>query len=137
MITKRSRTPGPLYDSTLGDRLPEPELRRLDRMATIVTLKRPSHVIRRSEHGRQCLVVIDGLLRVERDGHHVADLRAGDVAGEISVLTGMPCTADVTADAGTTVYAMNPRELKSLLNDCPVLSRDMLRTALERMPQPA
>jgi CRP-like cAMP-binding protein len=137
MVSKRSRVPRPLKDSPLRDRLPEAELRRLDRMATIVTLKSPSRVIRQAEHGRQCLVVIDGLLHVERNGAHVADLGAGEVAGEISVLTGLPCTADVTATAGTTVYAMNPRELKSLLDACPKLALEMLRTAIERLPQPA
>ena len=137
MIAKRSRTPRPLRDSPLGGRLPESELHRLDRVATIVTVRASSQVIRQSQHGRQCLVVIDGLLQVERNGRHVADLGAGEIAGEISVLTGLPCTADVTATAGTTVYAMNPRELTSLLDECPVLAREMLRTAIDRIPQPA
>ncbi|MEZ5247490.1 MAG: cyclic nucleotide-binding domain-containing protein [Acidimicrobiales bacterium] len=137
MVTKRTRVPKTLKDSPLGDRLPEAELRRLDRMATIVTLRSPSRVIRHGEHGRQCLVVIDGLLHVERNGAHVADLGAGEVAGEISAITGLPCTADVTAAVGTTVYAMNPRELNSLLDACPSLALEMLRTAIERLPQPA
>lgn len=137
MFTRRVRPPSPLQGSRLAEVLPPSELRHLDRAATIVTLKQPSLVTRQGERGRQFLVVIDGLLEVERGGSRVAELGAGDVAGEISVLTGAACTADVTAVAGTTVYAMNRRELSSLLCDCPELSRELLRTALDRIPQPA
>lgn len=137
MFAKRVRPPSPLQGSRLAELLPPTELRRLDRAATIVTLSQPSRVTRQAERGRQFLVVIDGLLEVERRGSRVADLGAGDVAGEISVLTGVPCTADVTAVAGTTVYAMNRRELTSLLSDCPELSKELWRTALHRIPQPA
>ena len=137
MFTKRSRIPLALKDSPLADRVPRAELEQLDRLGTIVTIGERKDVIRQSEQGRQCLVVLDGTLRVDRDGRHLADLGAGEVAGEMALLTGMPCNASVVADPGTTVYAMNRRELSSLLEECPTMRSHVLRTAFGRIPIPA
>ncbi|MEQ8840076.1 MAG: cyclic nucleotide-binding domain-containing protein [Acidimicrobiales bacterium] len=133
-FARKKRSPGPLQGTPLSDTVPADELRRLDQVGTMVTLKETRSVIQQSGLGRQCLVVIDGTMRVERDGAHVADLGAGDLAGEVGILTGRPCNATVVAESGTSVYAMNRRELATLLAACPALNAQVWRTALDRIP---
>jgi CRP-like cAMP-binding protein len=132
-MRNRTRVHNPLHHTSFGDGIPDRELRRLDQLGTIVTLRSDTDVIRQHEAGRQCLVVVDGVLHVDRDGDHVADLGAGEVAGEMALLTGRRCNANVVAESGTAVYAMSRRELATLVDNCPTIATRLWRSTLTRM----
>ena len=133
MLSRRGwRPPLALAESGLGGSVPDGELRELDRLSTRLDLTAGRLVIRQATPGRECLVVIEGALVVERDEELVAVLGPGEVAGELALLTDRRRSADVTADTDTSVYAMNRREFATVIDRCPVLARHVMTTALRR-----
>ena len=58
------------------------ELRRIAMLADEVKLGENRTVIREGTRGREFFVVVEGVLRVTRNGRKVSDLGAGDFVGE-------------------------------------------------------
>jgi flavin reductase (DIM6/NTAB) family NADH-FMN oxidoreductase RutF len=79
-------------------------------------------VVRRGETGHELFVILEGRVRVERDGRTVGELSSGDFFGELAVLDGRPRAADVIATEALR---------------CLVVPRATLREALLREPQSA
>lgn len=79
------------------------------------------------------MVVVDGVLNAESHGSLVASLDAGQSAGELALLTGAPCNADVIAATDATVLVMSVGEFRTMLDECPTMANRVLRTAVERL----
>ena len=74
------------------------------------------HVIaRQGEIGTGFFVVVDGAVRVVRDGETLATLGPGDFFGELSVLDGQPRIAQVVADGPTTCLALATWDFEAVL----------------------
>jgi len=111
----------------------EHELIELSRFATPVDIAAGTTLTIEGTLGRQALVMIDGTASVLRDGEHIATIKAGDIVGEISLITGEPRTATVVADTDASVYALSPRDFSSLLARCPRLEKRINRDAFRRL----
>lgn len=111
----------------------EHELNELSRCATPVNIAAGTTLTLEGTLGRQALVMVDGTASVIRNGEKVATISAGDIVGEIALITGEPRTATVVADTDAHVYALSPREFTSLLARCPRLERRVNRQAFERL----
>jgi len=81
------------------------------------------------------LVIVSGTASVLHNDVVVATLSAGDVVGEVALLTGQPRTATVIADSAMEVYALSPREFASLLAQCPRLAQNIPATAVKRLSE--
>lgn len=79
-------------------------------------------IVRAGEPGDELWVVLEGSVRVERDGRVVRMLSEGDLFGEIAVLDGGGRTADVIATGEA---------------QCLAVPREVIRTALEAEPRAA
>ena len=94
------------------------------------------HVIaRQGEIGTGFFVVIDGRVRVVRDGELVATLGPGEFFGELSVLDRMPRNAMVTADVATTCLALASWDFEAVMLDQPKLTLAILRGVATRLRQ--
>ncbi len=92
------------------------------------------HVIaRQGEIGTGFFVVVEGAVRVVRDGAVVARLGAGDFFGELAVLDRLPRNATVAADAPTTCLAIASWDLERVLLDDPALTLAILRGVAGRL----
>ena len=92
------------------------------------------HVIaRQGEIGTGFFVVIDGSVRVVRDGNVVAHLGPGEFFGELSVLDRMPRNASVIADASTRCLAIASWDFERVLLDQPALTLSILRGVAARL----
>lgn len=92
------------------------------------------HVIaRQGEIGTGFFVVVDGSVRVVRDGDVVAHLGRGDFFGELSVLDRLPRVAQVVADEPTRCLAVASWDFESLLTDHPKLALAILRGLATRL----
>jgi CRP/FNR family cyclic AMP-dependent transcriptional regulator len=92
------------------------------------------HVIaRQGEIGTGFFVVIDGQVRVVRDGKPVATLGAGEFFGELSVLDRMPRNAMVAADVPTTCLALASWDFEAVLLEQPALTLAILRGVARRL----
>jgi CRP/FNR family transcriptional regulator, cyclic AMP receptor protein len=94
------------------------------------------HVIaRQGEIGTGFFVVIDGRVRVVRDGAVVATLGPGEFFGELSVLDRQPRNAMVTAEVPTTCLALASWDFDAVLLDQPRLTLAILRGVAMRLRQ--
>ena len=92
------------------------------------------HVIaRQGEIGTGFFVVIEGQVRVVRDGKLVATLGAGEFFGELSVLDRMPRNAMVAAEVPTTCLALASWDFEAVLLEQPALTLAILRGVARRL----
>ncbi len=71
-------------------------------------------------------ILLDGTASVTRDGQRVATLTAGDVVGELAVISGRPRNATVVAETELRVLDLNHAGLDQLLDDIPGLAKHLL-----------
>ena len=79
--------------------------------------------------GRECFVLVEGTVKIERNGRKVASKGPGAYFGELSLLDKGPRTATVIAETPITVLVLGPREFSAVLEEVPQLSHKLL-TAL-------
>jgi CRP/FNR family transcriptional regulator, cyclic AMP receptor protein len=92
------------------------------------------HVIaRQGEIGTGFFVVIEGRVRVVRDGVLVATLGPGDFFGELSVLDRQPRNAMVAAEIPTTCLALASWDFEAVLLEEPALTLSILRGVATRL----
>lgn len=128
----RPSVPKPLRDSPLGSALPTTELRRLRQLSTIVDIAEGDTIISEATPGRECFVVIDGEFAVNSNAVS-AELGAGEVAGELALLTGRPRNASVVAATDAAVCVMHPREFATLLSEAHQFRSRVMTSAYDRL----
>ena len=109
------------------------EIRRIDRLATSVTVDAGRVLFRRGEIGRQCFVILEGEATVESiDGPVIVG--RGAVIGELALLapTGRN-TATVTADTDLDALVFTRTEFRQLMASLPTVAHRILREAAGRL----
>ena len=103
--------------------------------ARAVEVEFPSdHVIaRQGEIGTGLFVIIDGEVRVVRDGEEIARLGAGDFFGEMSVIDGLPRVAGVVTTTPARCLALASWEFERLVMDHPTIGLAILRGLSARL----
>ena len=92
------------------------------------------HVIaRQGEIGTGLFVIIEGAVRVVRDGDELARIGAGDFFGEMSVIDGLPRVAQVVTVEPTTCLALASWEFERLILDHPTIGLAILRGLSARL----
>jgi CRP-like cAMP-binding protein len=109
------------------------ELRRIDRLGTKVTIDARRVLCRRGDLGRQCFVILDGVVEVATaDAHHVAD--RGAVIGELALLVpNGRSTATVVAASDVTALVFTRTEFRQLMGSIPTVAHRILREAARRL----
>ena len=105
------------------------DLQRIARASDEVQIPAGRTLMKQDDVGRECFVLVDGTVKVERNGRKVATLGPGAYFGELSLLDKGPRTATVTAESPITVLVLGPREFTAVLDEVPQLSHKLL-TAL-------
>jgi CRP-like cAMP-binding protein len=94
----------------------------------------PNHVIaRQGDIGTGFFVVVDGAVRVVRDGAVIAHLGPGEFFGELSVLDRLPRNASVISDTATSCLALASWDFEQVLLDQPQLTLHILRGVATRL----
>ena len=95
---------------------------------------RPEHAIaRQGEIGSGMFIVVDGRVRVVRDGQVVTRLGPGEFFGELSVLDGAPRNATVTAEVSTTCLAIATWDAERVMREEPGVALALLRVLAGRL----
>jgi CRP-like cAMP-binding protein len=111
----------------------EQGLARLAEVATTVDFP-PGHVIaRQGDIGTGFFVIVEGSVRVVRDGEVVARLGAGEFFGELSVLDRQPRNATVSAETATRCLALASWDFDKVLLEQPALTLAILRGVAARL----
>lgn len=131
-LLRNSSVPAHLRKSELADALPKAELRQLDQIARLVNVAEGRTIITQATPGSECFVVVDGMFAVDGPGVETT-VGAGDVAGELALLTGEHRNASVVATSDAKVYAMHPDEFETLLRKAPHFCRQVVSSANARL----
>ncbi len=92
-----------------------------------------AEIARQGEVGREAFVVVSGSVMVRRNGRKVASVGPGGVVGEMGIIDSEPRTADIVAEADTTVLVVGNREFKGLVDEYPTLHWKILRSLSSRL----
>ena len=114
------------------------ELRRLATIADEIDLREGAVLTREGRIGHEFFVLVEGMVRVTRDGRKLADLTAGDWLGEIALLTKAPRTATAVATSPVRALVMVDREFRRVVDDMPTIAMKVLSCVavrLSRQPQ--
>ncbi len=90
-------------------------------------------IARQGEIGTGFFLVVEGAVRVVRDGEEVAILKPGEFFGELSVLDGLPRIAQVVAIEPTRCIALASWDFEQALLDSPTLALAILRGLAARV----
>lgn len=108
-------------------------LARLAEVATAVDFPANHVIARQGEIGTGFFVVVDGMVKVVRDGATIAHLGPGEFFGELSVLDRMPRNATVSAEIPTTCLALASWDFEKVLLEQPQLTLHILRGVATRL----
>lgn len=118
--------------------LPETARHYIADAARVHTWARGETIIRQGEAGNSMFIVHQGTVSVrmpdqsERGWSEVAVLNAGDVFGEMALLTGEARTADVVALSDVVTVEITKDALQPVLHDHPEIAASMSSTVIER-----
>jgi CRP-like cAMP-binding protein len=90
-------------------------------------------IARQGEIGSGMFIIVDGHVRVVRDGEVVTRLGPGEFFGELSVLDGAPRNATVTAEVPTTCLAIATWDAERVMRDEPGVALAVLRVLAGRL----
>ena len=99
----------------------------------------PRHVAPREiicqegEIGDNFYLIVTGEAEVRKRDQVVAILRRGEIFGEMSLLTGEPRSATVTAVSPMELYAINKQSFESVLHRSPHLAKSISQTLARRL----
>lgn len=114
------------------------ELNRIVQKSTLKTFSAGEQIIRYGESGRFLGVLIDGEVEVSSldtggERHLLAIMKPGDIIGEMSLLTGEPSCADVTASESTSILLIPNKVCYSLLASNSNAVMLLVRTITDRL----
>jgi CRP/FNR family cyclic AMP-dependent transcriptional regulator len=113
--------------------LPNDELRAIAGSAQEVEFPAGRVIARQGEVGTGFFVVVDGSVRVIRDGELLATLGPGEFFGELSILDGQPRIAQVVAGEPTRCLALASWDFERVLVENPRVTLGILRGLAGRL----
>jgi CRP-like cAMP-binding protein len=122
-----------LANTSLFSQCSARELRLIARLAKTRKVPKGTRLVAEGEVGDQMLVLLSGSATVERGGHRIATLSAGDVIGELGVLSRAPRNATVITTADSEIAVIGQRAMNRLLADAPGFARKLLETLADRV----
>jgi CRP-like cAMP-binding protein len=81
----------------------------------------------------ELFIVLDGSVRVERDGQVIANRGAGEFFGEMALVSEGPRMATATLESDSRFLVLGRREFHSLMDEFPALKMRVLETLASRI----
>ena len=117
----------------LLDGLDRRGLEEVGRLADEVDLPAGRVAARQGSSGDEFFVIIDGTVRIERDGQHLRDLGPGDFFGELALLGKVGRTATATCVTACRLLVVGHREFHELLTRFPTIQGAVLESVAKRI----
>ena len=122
-----------LHGIPLFSGLDKRQLLRLGQLTDEVDVADGRTLMRQGERGDELFIVIEGNLRVERDGQVIAHRGAGDFLGEIALVDEGPRSATVIADGPARLLVVGHRAFHTLMDEFPEIQVIVLRELARRV----
>jgi CRP-like cAMP-binding protein len=124
-----------LLRSPLFSSLPKRHLRALAKLSTIQNYREGMPVVNEDSPGSDVYAILDGRVKVVREGHTLAHLTPGDVFGEISLLAPAPRTDAIIAQGPTRCLQLSGEDFRAATDRDPELAVAFLQAAGNRLRQ--
>lgn len=132
MFNRKSPSIHPSIATELNTQFNEHEMSALSSLGTIIDLDANQLFAAEGSFGREAVVVISGTALVQRDGATIAEVGAGTILGEVSLLTNEPRNASLMTTSATRLAVMDRREFASFLDSCPRIEAQVKTLVAER-----
>jgi CRP/FNR family cyclic AMP-dependent transcriptional regulator len=132
-VARRDKKLDLLASVPLFAKLDRRGLERVGQLADEIDLPEGKILTRQGERGDEFFVIVDGRVKVERDGKLLAVLGSGDFIGEIALIDEGPRTATATCETDCRLILVGHREFHSLLREQPGIELTILRALAERV----
>jgi CRP-like cAMP-binding protein len=109
------------------------ELAQVASIADELSLPDGAGLIREGERGREFLVIVEGSVRVTKNGRKLCDLEAGSWVGEIALVTAQPRSASVAAVSPVRLLVITDRDFQQLIRKTPTIASKVLASLGERL----
>ena len=117
----------------LLDGLDRRGLEEVGRLADEVDLPAGRVAARQGSSGDEFFVIIDGTVRIERDGELLRELGPGDFFGELALLGKVGRTATATCVTACRLLVVGHREFHELLTRFPTIQGAVLESVAKRI----
>jgi CRP-like cAMP-binding protein len=110
------------------------ELRRIAAIADELAFREGKILTRQGGPGREMFILLDGTVKVERNGVQVNLLGPGDFLGEGALVLGKPRNATITATSPLRALVISDSHFKELLSEDARISTKVHETLAARTP---
>jgi CRP/FNR family cyclic AMP-dependent transcriptional regulator len=117
----------------LFSRCTKKQLAAIANLADLVDVPAGTRLIREGAYGRECMVIVDGTVEVRRKGRKINTLGAGDVMGEMALITKAPRNATLTATTHTSLLVLTEGQFWRLLEQAPEMQTKVIKALGERL----
>jgi hypothetical protein len=110
--------------------------RQLAELARVVVEQRVGAgdvIVREGDFDDQMYFIVDGKVRVEKDGEHVTELGANDFFGEIAVFDGERRSASVIATGPVRLLRLDRQDLYEVMEEHPAIAVAICQTLSRRL----
>jgi CRP/FNR family transcriptional regulator, cyclic AMP receptor protein len=124
---------GVLRDLDIFEPLDDDALSNLTLLLDMKNIPTDKVVIRAGDPGSNLYIVLKGGVAVKADdGSRIAEMGAGEIFGEMSLLTGEPATSSIYTTAPTQVAMLSSKNFKHVLKKYPVLQLFLFKMLVDR-----
>ena len=104
------------------------ELASIERAGDDIQMTAGTLIIDQGQLGREAFVVLEGQVSVKRGGRKITTLGPGAVVGELSLLDHGPRTATVVCETDCTLFVIDQRHFRTVLEKHPSIAMKLLGT---------
>jgi signal transduction histidine kinase len=112
----------------IGDK----EADALEKIFEEVTFQKDEAIVKEDEHGEELFVVKEGHVLVKKKGERLAELKPGDIIGEMSLIESSR-SATVTAVGKTVLYRSDIKDFYKLFSKHPPIAVSLFQTLSNRL----
>lgn len=114
-------------------RLSRRDLERVGQLVEEIDVPAGKVLMRQGATGDEFFLIVEGSVRVERDGRILKKRGQGEFVGEIALIDEGPRTATVTCETPCRMLVLAHREFHTLLSEHPEIQLLVLKTLAERV----
>jgi CRP-like cAMP-binding protein len=104
------------------------DLQHVAKAGDVITMTDGTTIVDQGQMGREAFVILSGSVAVRRGGRKITTLGEGDVVGELSLLDHGPRTATAICEGDCTLFVLDQRHFRKVLEDQPQIMFKLLGT---------
>jgi CRP/FNR family cyclic AMP-dependent transcriptional regulator len=108
-------------------------LAHIAKLADEIDLPAGKQLLQQGSSPHEFFLIVEGSVRIDRDGAQINTLGPGEFLGEIALIDGGQRSATATAETPVSLLILGRREFNSLLNEYPDIRTSVLMALAQRV----